>query len=608
MVIPGAVRRRPRELGDMAALFVAALLALYVIWAFRFRGWWGVDEGTIGQAALRVLHGQVPHRDFEDPYSGGLGLLHALVFRLRGVSMNSLRSHLALTATIWFAGMFWLLTRWLRPRGAALAAILLAVWSVPLYPAAMPSWYVLFLGCAAGAVLVVWPGRPQVAVLLAGFAIGIAATIKVTAFFALAGALWALVALRQAESRDRRGSIEVLVAAPVFMVLVLLLLGRDINGSVLAHLALPPLAVVAAIAWREGQQVRASGAGFDAALWRRAGTLVGGTAVPIAAYAAWLARHDALMPFLSSLRIVVGQRVASASQLPPAATAVAVALPVAAILFGVGRWFRVRPAVLVAGGIVVAVVAWSRGSAYREAWSVTRGLLPASALFFAAAWPRLSRSDLTIPLRGAAVFCPLAAMLVLTQFPYAAPVYFLYVAPVFVLAASAVVAMRPPSARTQAAALAGLFMVFGTAQVFAAAPEGLGIQWLDEHDWRWVETRAGRLLVPPGDAIRYERVLGALDSLPPGPIWAGPDAPEIAFLSNRVDLNRSSWDFLGPDNPPSPGLAERLATVGTQAVVVDTKPFSSRKLTRALLDSIEWYFPRTVVIDQYQVHFRSSVP
>jgi hypothetical protein len=283
-------------------------------------------------------------------------------------------------------------------------------------------------------------------------------------------------------------------------------------------------------------------------------------------------------------------------------------LPITAILFGIGQWFRVRAIILIVCGVVIADIVWSHNGAYRDAWSVSRGLVPASALLFAGAWPRLSRADPTVAQRGVAVFAPLTAMLVLTQFPYAAPVYFLYVAPVFVLAASAALATRPSAVHAQAAIMAGLFVVFGVAQVIMGAPEGLGIQWLDQQHWRWIDTRAGTLLVPPGDATRYERVLGALDSLPPGPIWAGPDAPEIAFPSGRIDVNRSSWAFLGPDNPPSSGLANRLVGLGVAAVVVDTAPFSSRKLTHDALDSINRYFPRTVNIDQYEVHSRSQVP
>ncbi|MGH7593349.1 MAG: hypothetical protein ACRELE_05795 [Gemmatimonadales bacterium] len=120
---------------EVAALIAAAVIGVGVIWAFRYRGWYPHDEGVLGQSAERILRGEIPHRDFDDPYTGGLALLHALVFRMRGISMNALRDHLAVVTTVWLAGMFWWLARWLCPLGVALVVALLAVWSIPIYPA-----------------------------------------------------------------------------------------------------------------------------------------------------------------------------------------------------------------------------------------------------------------------------------------------------------------------------------------------------------------------------------------------------------------------------------------------------------------------------------------
>ena len=289
---PGAAPASARYLRsrrETAAVVAAVILGLTVLWAFRFRGWYPHDEGTLGQSAERVLRGQIPHRDFDDPYTGGLAYLHALVFRFGGISTTALRNHLALVATVWFAGAFWLLTRWLRPFGAALVAALIAVWSVPLYPAAMPSWYVLFLACAAGGVLVRWPRRAYTAAFAAGALIGIAALAKITAAFALSGAAWALVAIRQDEDVPRRGAIEVPIAAVAFGLMVLRLLSSSLDARVLAHLALPPLAIAAGVAWREIRHGRVHGFGVDTELWRRVGALCAGVAIPVALYAAWLA-------------------------------------------------------------------------------------------------------------------------------------------------------------------------------------------------------------------------------------------------------------------------------------------------------------------------------
>src|SRR6266852_3882316 len=71
----------------VSGLYTAALLQ---------RGWVPHDEGTIGQSAERVLDGQLPHRDFDDPYTGGLSYLHALAFSALGTNSASTRILLCL--------------------------------------------------------------------------------------------------------------------------------------------------------------------------------------------------------------------------------------------------------------------------------------------------------------------------------------------------------------------------------------------------------------------------------------------------------------------------------------------------------------------------------
>src|SRR5437870_13884085 len=76
------MRRRSRAsnlaaLGLIAACLVAELLVLRV-------GIDDLDEGYFAQQATRVLHAQVPFRDFETLYSPGLIYLHAALFALFG--------------------------------------------------------------------------------------------------------------------------------------------------------------------------------------------------------------------------------------------------------------------------------------------------------------------------------------------------------------------------------------------------------------------------------------------------------------------------------------------------------------------------------------------
>jgi hypothetical protein len=87
---------------NLAVLLIVWLLSGTYLAVNLDRGWFPNDEGTLGQAAERVLHGEIPNRDFVDPYTGGLAFLDALIFRLFGVNLFWLRLFLFAIFLIWF--------------------------------------------------------------------------------------------------------------------------------------------------------------------------------------------------------------------------------------------------------------------------------------------------------------------------------------------------------------------------------------------------------------------------------------------------------------------------------------------------------------------------
>ena len=460
---------------DVLAVVAAVALGLAVFWMFRFRGWYAHDEGALGQAAERILRGQVPHRDFDDPYTGGLAYLHAMVFRFGGIGTSALRNHLALVASVWFAGVFWLLTHWLRPVGAALVAALIAVWTLPLYPAAMPSWYILFLTCAAGGALVHWHRRVYLAAGIAGVLIGLAALAKINAAFALSGAVFALVAMRQSEDIKRRAGIEVIVATAVFGALVMRLVSSLLDARVFAHLALPAFAIVAGIAWREVKHGQSHGFGIDIELWRRIAVLMIAAAIPIGTYAFWLAQHGALVPFLASASAVMGRRAASAAMPPPTVGSIINALPFLAVLLASNAQLRIRPMVIAGAGIVLGILAWFYPEVHADIWEGLRGMLPAGAMLYCWAWPGSLPTADSPARRALTVFAPIAAIMALTQYPFSATIYFVYVLPLLVLALSAAVALRPPTTQRSAALLAFLLVLFAVTEVISNVAIRAGI-------------------------------------------------------------------------------------------------------------------------------------
>ena len=128
----------------LVVLSVLGVAAAYVAWHLN-RGWVPLDEGSLGHAAQRVLAGEVPHRDFDDVYTGGLAYLNATAFRLLGTTLWSMRLMMFGVFLAWVPSVYYVASRFARPLLAAGITLLAVVWSVPNYPAPMPSWYNLFL-------------------------------------------------------------------------------------------------------------------------------------------------------------------------------------------------------------------------------------------------------------------------------------------------------------------------------------------------------------------------------------------------------------------------------------------------------------------------------
>ena len=124
------------------------------------RGWIAHDDGALAQSAERVLLGQLPHRDFVEIYTGGLSYLHALAFHAWGVNLGSLRWMLFLFFLLWVPALYFLAAELTVDWAAAGLTLLAVAWSVPNYPASMPSWYNLFFATFGIAGLFCYIKRP----------------------------------------------------------------------------------------------------------------------------------------------------------------------------------------------------------------------------------------------------------------------------------------------------------------------------------------------------------------------------------------------------------------------------------------------------------------
>src|SRR5580658_592846 len=108
------------------------------------RGWIPLDEGTLGQSAERVLHGELPHRDFGEGYTGGVAFLDAAIFRVLGPDSIHLRDVAYIFFLAWVLVLLYIASRFVSIPIACAVTFLAVCWGYPNYAAPMPSWFNLF--------------------------------------------------------------------------------------------------------------------------------------------------------------------------------------------------------------------------------------------------------------------------------------------------------------------------------------------------------------------------------------------------------------------------------------------------------------------------------
>jgi hypothetical protein len=169
------------------ALLVTLAVTIAYLSALGSQGWIAHDEGLLAHSAERVLTGEIPHIDFQDPYTGGLSYWHAKVFSVLGTSLSSLRTMLITVATMAVIAWFLIAARFLPPVSASVVTLVCLVWSFPNYFAALPSWYnLMFASWTMWAILKYSDELKPRFLVVAAFAIGLSILCKITGIYVLA--------------------------------------------------------------------------------------------------------------------------------------------------------------------------------------------------------------------------------------------------------------------------------------------------------------------------------------------------------------------------------------------------------------------------------------
>jgi hypothetical protein len=521
------------------------------------RGWGPPDEGMLGQTAERFLGGELPHRDFEDPYTGGLTALHATGFAVFGIRLITLRFVLLVAVSLWIPLLFGVAKRFGSPILAGVVTLLAVTWSVPAYPASMPSWYNLF--CATAGLLAVlrYLETDRLRWLVAaGVCGGLSMVIKVTGVYFLGAAALVVIyrtlttaahyppAVRPTGGGlPRSGFWLGGLAAVGTVAAVLALIGNRRTPGTLLQLVLPMVALAAIVV----------GAGLSAAQgalrrWATPLAALGlGAAIGLLPLVAYYALHDALGELLQGVLVLPARRIRFAWRSPRAEAVIwvapLVALVAASVLSRRQSLQRVLGAVVALAGLVL-VASGARqpgpggiggeGPIYRPVVDSVAALLPVVALVFAMVLlspgargrPALER-ERAFAAVTVAVFCGLIA------FPYSNDLYFHYVAPLIFVALAALHTVAPRRvAPPLAAALTGFYIAFALFRVGAAGEARLALD-------------RGGLRVPAGDSAAASQFVHVLRAhARNGLTFATPDCPEAYFLSGLRNPTPTIYEFV----------------------------------------------------------------
>ena len=584
-------------------LAITGLAAIYVLWRLD-RGWMPLDDGMLAQAAQRLNAGELPHRDFDEVYTGGLTWLNAWAFRILGERLSSFRAVLFAVFLAWVPTVQYIGSRFLRPWHAAAVTALAVAWTLPNYPAAMPSWYNLFFATFSAAALLKYiDGGRRRWLVVAGAAAGISVLFKIIGIFAIAAGLLSIVFLAREETRTAEGGPRsVAYSAFVTACLVMFVGGlvavvrQAFRPPEVVNFVLPGALLAAALIYREWRTPRESSASFNA-LMQRLLPFVAGVALPIVIFLVPFVRGGAVDDLVRGVFILPPRRFefSSAAALP-LWTMVWLA-PIAALALWLQRrrtaltWL----ALVAAGAILFMIIpiAADQPPVYRNVWYAVRSL---PVLVVAASAWHIARSRNGAHVADDARLMVLAATLAccsLVQFPYSAPAYFCYAAPFLFLALLPWIKRAGPAV-AQAAGLGAAFLTaFAVMRVNASPLQSMGVRY--EAPWATspLPFEQAGIKVPDEHARVYAELIATLKQHARGGYtWAAPDSPEIYYLSGLRNPTRSFYEFLDDSPDREAAVLRALDERGVTAIVLNRMPFFSPQVSRSMFAALSRRYPR----------------
>ncbi len=604
-------------------------LVLIVVWvvsgvytaSLLKRGWVPHDEGTIGQSAERVLEGQLPHRDFDEVYTGGLTYLNAFAFRLFGDNFLSPRIVLFLFFLTWVPAVYRIASRFASDFGAGAVTLLAVAWGLPNYTAALPSWYNLFFATfGIVALLRYLDAGSRQWILLAGLCCGVSFLFKISGIYFAAGVLLFLVFRQQEQClEDPRGqrpsptlySAFVAFGLVLFIAALFLVVRHDLSTVAVAEFVVPGLSLAVLCLAREMGGIPGSFSRRFPMLFKEVWPFALGAGVPVLLFLIIYVRAGATSDFIYGVFILPGRRLAFASQKPIGFGLNKILGVIAFTGLLITAYFgriRSKVAYIVIGTALLAVLVVSKTESkiYTFAWAPLLLLISFSAIVGAFVIGN-SQPD-SLRRQQVMLLLSITATCTLIQLPFSVPIYFCYVAPLLALSLAALFSIPQRPSRWTLGLLLTFYVAFAVLRFTPGFLYSMGFFYQPDPETEVLRLpRAGGLRIDVPAAHGYERLIREIqEHAGASPyIYAAPDCPEVYFLSGKHNPTRTMFDFF--DDDPQSHAARVLATIEShdvQLVAIMRKTQFSPPMSSDLIMALRERFPQGELIGPFEVRWR----
>ena len=603
----------------IALLVTLAVTTIYLS-TMRNHGWIAHDEGLLALSADRVLAGETPHIDFQDPYTGGLSYWHAQVFRVLGTSLTSLRTILVAVAVLAVIAWFLIVARFLRPVSASVVTLLCLVWSFPNYFAALPSWYnLMFASWTIWAILKYSDQLKPRFLVLAACAIGLSILCKITGVYALAATFFAVLFIHlnqdpasyASAKHSKYNSWQLMIGAGLlgitYCTLLFLLVGGRVSISNLALFCIPGT-ILMIVVFRQSQIAKTHSTSVSQLRLHTLLIIAVVHVVLVVFYYGYFNR-GAMAELLYGVIMLPTARLSEATFSPPSPNWLLLTVPLGLLIYYDRRILKAAKTPVIITVVVIGTMLIALGGidlVYRIAFRSGYILLPVIVTVGSTILIKSRKDFISKAIRNRIfILLMFAASLSLIQFPYSSGIYFCYASPFLILAFAAIVARTKKYDRQLWGSVAALAGIFAVVWVNFSNPRTVGVFHQQASEIVTLDLPRGGLKI---STVGYDEIKPTIDyirkhSQPNEYILAGPDCPQFYFLANRKNPTPQFYDLFqasvirgGRGKGDITTVEQELKAVienrDIKLVVINTIPEFSKRYSKEFIDWLKQWGQR----------------